>query len=48
MYDFRLVFFKDIDEYFQKQREWAVEYGKYMKEASQVLSHFVNIFLAIT
>ena len=26
---------KDIDEYFQKQREWAVEYGKYMKEASQ-------------
>lgn len=32
---------KDIDEYFQKQREWAVEYGKYMKEASQNFNKMV-------
>ncbi|XP_063413494.1 sorting nexin-5-like isoform X2 [Mytilus trossulus] len=25
---------KDVDDFFQKQREWAVNYGKYMKDAS--------------
>ena len=39
--------FKDIDDYFSKQREWAAEYSKAAKEASQVRNN-IHVVLSFS
>ena len=37
-------FLQDIDDYFQKERDWSNEYAKYMKDLSTVRRKLLNRF----